>query len=112
MSVYLSIYTSDFILYTPDFILLPSTMTSEQFKKYHLPSIPDELGIYRFLDEDDTILYVGKAKNLKKRLSSYFTKNHDSYKTKLLVKILWALQVLDRQADKQFLGIAHIKPHL
>lgn len=61
-------------------------MTNEYFKKHHLPSIPDEPGIYRFLGEDEVILYVGKAKNLKKRLSSYFTKNHDSYKTKLLVR--------------------------
>jgi excinuclease ABC subunit C len=61
-------------------------MTNEYFKKHHLPSIPDEPGIYRFLGEDEVILYVGKAKNLKKRLSSYFTKNHDAYKTKLLVR--------------------------
>lgn len=61
-------------------------MTSEYFKKHHFPSIPNEPGIYRFIGDDEVILYVGKAKNLKKRLSSYFTKNHDSYKTKMLVK--------------------------
>jgi excinuclease ABC subunit C len=61
-------------------------MTSDYFKKHHFPSIPNEPGIYRFIGNDEVILYVGKAKNLKKRLSSYFTKNHDSFKTKILVK--------------------------
>lgn len=37
-----------------------------------LPSLPDEPGIYKYLSEDGTILYVGKAKNLKKRIGSYF----------------------------------------
>jgi excinuclease ABC subunit C len=88
-------------------------MTSEQFKKHHLPSIPDEPGIYRFLGEDDTILYVGKAKNLKKRLSSYFTKNHDSYKTKLLVKNARdiSITVVHTEHDALLLESTLIKKH-
>ena len=48
-------------------------------------SLPELPGVYQFYD-DDKIIYIGKAKNLKKRVSSYFTKNHDSKKTRLLVK--------------------------
>lgn len=51
-----------------------------------LSSLPDSAGVYQFYDTDDTILYVGKAKNLKKRVSSYFTKNHEYGKTRVMVK--------------------------
>lgn len=51
-----------------------------------LNTLPDNPGVYQFYDTNGKILYVGKAKNLKKRVASYFTKNHDSGKTKVLVK--------------------------
>lgn len=53
---------------------------SEQLKL-----LPEKPGSYRFLDKDDKIIYVGKAKNLKKRVNSYFHKNHDSVKLKIMV---------------------------
>lgn len=53
------------------------------FKIKNLPSNP---GIYQYLNTEGTIIYIGKAKNLKKRVSSYFTKNHENSKTAVLVK--------------------------
>jgi len=51
-----------------------------------IQTLPDNPGVYQYFDKEDKILYVGKAKNLKKRVSSYFNKNHDNYKTSVLVK--------------------------
>ncbi|EKF54822.1 excinuclease ABC subunit C [Galbibacter marinus] len=51
-----------------------------------LQTLPDNPGIYQFLDKDGKIIYVGKAKNLKKRVSSYFRQHHDNGKTRVLVK--------------------------
>jgi excinuclease ABC subunit C len=61
-------------------------MTTEDFKKL-APSIPKLPGVYRFLDEDDVILYVGKAKSLRTRLSNYFgSRKNMAYKTITMVK--------------------------
>ena len=51
-----------------------------------LKTLPTTPGVYQYFDKDDVIIYVGKAKNLKKRVTSYFTKTHDSGKTRVLVK--------------------------
>jgi excinuclease ABC subunit C len=48
--------------------------------------LPDQPGIYQYFDQSGKIIYVGKAKNLKKRVASYFTKNHDNRKTAMLVR--------------------------
>ena len=51
-----------------------------------IQSFPDGPGVYQYYDKEDKILYVGKAKNLKKRVASYFNKIHDTAKTNVLVK--------------------------
>ena len=51
-----------------------------------LKSLPETPGVYQYFDEKNNLLYVGKAKNLKKRVNSYFTKEHDNARLKLLVK--------------------------
>lgn len=61
-------------------------MTTEDFRAIS-HTIPKSPGVYRFLDKDNTILYVGKAKNLKNRLTSYFgSKKHKAFKTITMVK--------------------------
>ena len=57
-----------------------------------IQTLPDNPGVYQYYDKDGKILYVGKAKNIKKRVQSYFTKNHDNYKTSVLVKKIVAIK--------------------
>lgn len=58
--------------------------TAENLKKI-LISLPEKPGSYQYWDKDGVIIYVGKAKNLKRRVSSYFNKNQESAKTRMLV---------------------------
>ena len=51
-----------------------------------IKTLPNSPGVYQYFDKEDVIIYVGKAKNLKKRVSSYFTKTHENGKTRILVK--------------------------
>ena len=51
-----------------------------------IQSLPDNPGVYQYYDKEGKILYVGKAKNLRKRVSSYFNKIHDTARTNVLVK--------------------------
>ncbi|WP_108809186.1 excinuclease ABC subunit UvrC [Aquimarina spinulae] len=76
--------------------------------------LPTSPGVYQYYDKDDTLLYVGKAKNLKKRVSSYFTKNHDNYKTKVLVKKIYTIKhiVVETETDALLLENNLIKKYL
>lgn len=51
-----------------------------------LKSLPDTPGVYQYYDSENALLYVGKAKNLKKRVTSYFTKEHDNNRLRILVR--------------------------
>ncbi len=57
-----------------------------------LKTLPTSPGVYQYYDKDGKILYVGKAKNLKKRVTSYFTKKHENAKTAVLVKKIVDIQ--------------------
>jgi excinuclease ABC subunit C len=86
-------------------------LKTEDFKAI-VNAIPTEPGVYRYLDEDDTILYVGKAKNLRNRLSSYFgDKKHQQYKTITLVRNAKRIEftVVDSEADALLLENTLIK---
>ncbi len=75
--------------------------------------LPTGPGVYQYYDIDDKLLYVGKAKNLKKRVSSYFNKNHDNYKTKVLVKKIHSIRhiVVETETDALLLENNLIKKH-
>jgi len=78
-----------------------------------IQTLPDSPGVYQYFDKDGTILYVGKAKNLKKRVSSYFTKHHDSGKTRVLVKKIETIKhiVVESETDALLLENNLIKKH-
>ena len=79
--------------------------------KIKLATIPKQPGVYQFFSREKKIIYIGKAKNLKKRVSSYFTKNITSQKTKNLVKNIADLKhvVVSSESDALLLENSLIK---
>ena len=78
-----------------------------------LKTLPCSPGVYQYFDAKGTIIYVGKAKNLKKRVNSYFTKNHDNHKTRILVKNIVSIEhiVVESEMDALLLENNLIKKH-
>ena len=78
-----------------------------------LSSLPTNPGVYQFYDLEDKILYVGKAKNLKKRVSSYFNKTHEQGKTRVLVKKIRSIRhiVVPTESDALLLENNLIKKY-
>jgi len=85
-------------------------MTKEEFSKI-IQSIPHQPGCYKYFDKHLEMLYVGKAKDLRKRVSSYFNKNLDNYKTRKLVSLINAIDftVTDSEHDAFLLENSLIK---
>lgn len=69
-----------------------SSNSNIEYLKSLISVLPDKPGIYQFFDNSDTIIYIGKAKNLKKRVSSYFSKQHDQRKTAILVRNIFDIK--------------------
>jgi excinuclease ABC subunit C len=81
--------------------------------KIELSTMPSEPGVYQFFNKEDKIIYIGKAKNLKKRVSSYFQKNVGSRKTKNLVKNIHEIKhiVVSSESDALLLENSLIKKY-
>lgn len=86
-------------------------MNQEDYQRLS-PTFPPEPGVYRFLDKEGVILYVGKAKNLKNRLSSYFTTSKNlAFKTRTMVKHAHAIEftIVETETDALLLENTLIK---
>lgn len=85
-------------------------MTGKEF--LHIaPTIPVQQGIYKYFDSSNELLYVGKAKNIRKRVSSYFSKTFISYKTHELVQRIARIEftILNSEQDAFLLENTLIK---
>lgn len=81
--------------------------------KNKISALPNQPGVYQYLNKSGKIIYVGKARNLKKRVSSYFTKNHDSAKTAILVRNIADLNyvIVETEIDALILENSLIKKY-
>ncbi len=75
--------------------------------------LPNAPGVYQYFDKEGRVLYIGKAKNLKKRVASYFTKNHDSARLRILVRKIVSIKhiVVNTESDALLLENTLIKKH-
>jgi len=85
-------------------------MTPESYQNI-IKTLPNQPGIYKYFDEKNEMLYVGKAKHLRKRISSYFTKTFTGYKTHELVRRIHRIEftIVDSEQDAFLLENALIK---
>jgi excinuclease ABC subunit C len=81
--------------------------------KFQVSLLPEKPGVYQFFDKTDTLLYIGKAKNLKKRVSSYFSKHHESGKTRVLVSKIYSIKhiIVETESDALLLENSLIKQY-
>lgn len=86
-------------------------MSVQSTIELQLRTLPDAPGVYQYFDKDSKILYVGKAKNLKKRVSSYFNKQHDTARINVLVKKIATIKhiVVETEMDALLLENSLIK---
>lgn len=85
-------------------------MTNEAFQEI-AHTLPHQPGVYKYFDDGGKLIYVGKAKDLRKRVSSYFVKRHDNYKTRKLVQHIDHLEftIVDSEQDAFLLENSLIK---
>ena len=78
-----------------------------------IKTLPNEPGVYQYFDKNEVIIYIGKAKNLKKRVASYFSKTHENGKTKVLVTKIVSIKhiVVETETDALLLENNLIKKH-
>jgi excinuclease ABC subunit C len=89
-------------------------LTEQAYREHLLPTLPDQPGIYQFLDAEGGILYVGKAKNLRNRVSSYFgDRKHQLPKTRVMVKHAQRVvfTIVETEQDALLLEATLIKKH-
>ncbi|GGI56515.1 excinuclease ABC subunit UvrC [Winogradskyella haliclonae] len=86
---------------------------SETTLDIQIKTLPHQPGVYQYFDADDNLIYVGKAKSIKKRVSSYFTKHHDYGKTRVLVKKIASVKhiVVETESDALLLENNLIKKY-
>lgn len=91
---------------------LPLVQQLDQLQKI-LRSLPETPGVYKYYDATGIVIYVGKAKNLKKRVTSYFQKQHDNARLRLLVKRIVKIELInvDNEYDALLLENTLIKEH-
>jgi len=87
--------------------------TEKEFIRLKLKVLPNKAGVYQYYDKSGTIIYVGKAKDLKKRVASYFNKKLDSGKTRVLVRQIEDIKyiVVDTELDALLLENNLIKKY-
>ena len=88
-------------------------MDSTEYLKNTIKRLPSTPGVYNYYDVNGEIIYIGKAKNLKRRVSSYFTKKHENLKTKILVSKICDLKyiLVETEIDALLLENNLIKKH-
>lgn len=84
--------------------------------KLKISLLPETPGVYRYFNKDGVIIYVGKAKNLKRRVSSYFNREHTVYRTSVLVKHIYDMQYTVVNTEEEALDlenslIKEFQPH-
>ncbi len=84
--------------------------------KVKLSTMPESPGVYRYFDKEGTVIYVGKAKNLKRRVNSYFNRVHPTLRTNMLVRNIWDLKYVVVNSEEDALDlenslIKEFQPH-
>ena len=94
-------------------LLVNFIIVKDHFLNHLIKSLPNKSGVYQYFNKKGDIIYVGKAKNLKKRVSSYFTKKHERGKTAVLVQLINDIKtiVVDSEIEALLLENSFIKKY-